>query len=291
MADKSLIARAGPWSTITKARCCLERFGDFGYATALFSGERLDGDASNSFLSRAGYQKYYDFATDVQGRDVKSNSIHSWGAREEYTLGRIEQWLTSERPADRPFYLEYMNAATHHPYGAPPGFSTIRPSSGKEGGKHDDYLNALNYTDHAIGALLDFLNEKGLLENTIIAVTGDHGEAFADIHTDNFLHRDFVYDENVRDYLLLSDGATLKQESESPIRSSRIGSTGDIMPSLLAVLGAPAPDVQAATCSPRITRNGRCTSTSRLLLTGGDYGMAVGSIWRTSGPNLPNCMT
>lgn len=215
--------------------------GDLGYTTALFSGERLDGEGTDVFLEQAGYQKFYDFAQDILGRQAQ-NFIHSWGAREEYTLEQVEDWMRSGLPAGTPFYLEYMNAATHHPYGAPPGYAAPLPQE-KEGGQHTDYLNALSYTDRAIGSLIDYLRRRGLLKNTVLAVTGDHGEAFGDRHPDNFLHKNFIFEENVRDYLLLADGASLDGAESNPVRSSRIGSTGDIMPTLLALLGAPAPDV------------------------------------------------
>lgn len=215
--------------------------GDMGYTTALFSGERLDGEGTDTFLKQAGYQKFYDFAADLLGHD-KQNYIHSWGAREEYTQSRVREWLEGLNPS-QPFYLEYMNAATHHPYGAPPDFHAPLASADQYGGRKPDYLNALSYTDRSIGTMLDYLDRRGLLKNTVIAITGDHGEAFGDLHSDNYLHKNFTYEENIRDFLILSDGESFATDSGTGIRSSRIGSTGDIMPTLLAVVDAPAPDV------------------------------------------------
>ncbi|HEY4361979.1 MAG TPA: sulfatase-like hydrolase/transferase [Bryobacteraceae bacterium] len=218
--------------------------GDVGYKTALFSGERLDGEGSDVMLKQGSYDKFYDFAEDLLGHEP-ANFIHSWGAREEYTQTQIQSWLRDQSPASGPFYLEYMNAATHHPYGAPPDFHSPLPPDGDNEARHADYLNALNYTDRSIAALLDYLEQRGLLKNTVIAVTGDHGEAFGDRHPNNFLHKNFIYEENVRDYLILMDGEQYSTGTATgaPLRSSRIASTGDIMPTLLALVDAPAADV------------------------------------------------
>jgi hypothetical protein len=88
------------------------------------------------------------------------------------------------------------------------------------------------------------LQKRGLLKDTIIAVTGDHGEAFGDLHPSNFLHKNFTYDENIREFVLLYDGRLVQQKViEKPIVSARVGSNGDLMPTLLAMLGAPAPEL------------------------------------------------
>jgi hypothetical protein len=40
------------------------------------------------------------------------------------------------------------------------------------------YRNSIHYVDHSLGQFFDFLKEKGLYQNAIIAITGDHGEEF-----------------------------------------------------------------------------------------------------------------
>src|SRR5689334_9830021 len=52
------------------------------------------------------------------------------------------------------------------------------------------YKNALHYVDGVAGGMLDALEKSGALENTIVLITGDHGEEFAENghwgHTSNF---------------------------------------------------------------------------------------------------------
>lgn len=54
------------------------------------------------------------------------------------------------------------------------------------------YRNAVHYDDQLIGRVLDDLEERGLLENTWVIITGDHGQEFNDLkqnywgHNSNF---------------------------------------------------------------------------------------------------------
>jgi membrane-anchored protein YejM (alkaline phosphatase superfamily) len=44
----------------------------------------------------------------------------------------------------------------------------------------NDYRNSVFYTDSLIGRMLDRLESSGLMKNTIVIVTSDHGEEFND---------------------------------------------------------------------------------------------------------------
>ena len=78
-----------------------------------------------------------------------------------------------------------------------------------------------------------------MLENTIVAITGDHGQAFGTLHPMNFTHRNFLYEENVKSFLIVVPPSQLAR----PVVSHRIATTGDIMPTLLAAAGVAAVDV------------------------------------------------
>jgi len=52
----------------------------------------------------------------------------------------------------------------------------------------NDYRNAVHYVDGLLGELLRRMRAAGLLENTIVVVTGDHGEEFNDNHDNTWMH-------------------------------------------------------------------------------------------------------
>lgn len=91
---------------------------------------------------------------------------------------RVLRWLEGRGP-DRPFFaaLNYMDA--HAPFRAPVPFAGRFPvrGAGTEGdSERARYDDAIAFLDDRIGALLDSLDRRGLLANTLVVITSDHGE-------------------------------------------------------------------------------------------------------------------
>jgi len=66
----------------------------------------------------------------------------------------------------------------------------------------DTYDNSIRWTDDLIGTLLEILSEQGYLENTLVVVASDHGEAFFERGLEG--HGRKVYRESTEVPLLLS---------------------------------------------------------------------------------------
>jgi arylsulfatase A-like enzyme len=88
----------------------------------------------------------------------------------------FERWL-SRKGNQRPFFafLNYIDA--HDSYFAPADFVRRFADSGK---KEERYDAAIAYLDAELARLLVALEARGLSDNTIVAVTSDHGEHFGD---------------------------------------------------------------------------------------------------------------
>ena len=205
-----------------------------GYDTALFSSQNLSFENMRAFYSHLGFGKLFDFES-VADADGAGSRLNSWGGREEFTVTAMTDWLSKRSTPNRPFFITYLTVATHHPYTTPDDFLGV-PQAGDRQSKYD---HALRYSDHVIGALIDALRRLQIDERTVIAVTGDHGEAFGDRHANNFTHKNQIYEENVRSFLILHH----PKWPMSGVVSKRIASLGDIMPTLLAIAGAAAPSV------------------------------------------------
>lgn len=104
-----------------------------------------------------------------------------------------------EVPADEPFFAFVHLWDVHYDYEPPPEFDLFDPDyrgkvTGRDfmnlrikaGAKKDlDHLVALydgeiRFTDHNIGRLLGLLEAAGRLDDTLVVLTADHGEAFAE---------------------------------------------------------------------------------------------------------------
>ena len=98
------------------------------------------------------------------------------------------------------------------------------------------YDNGVLQADAMIGGILEALGRKGYLENTVVAITADHGEALGEHGL--FLHGNSVREEALRiPFVLVSYGYRPTAALDGHALASQI----DIAPTLLAELGMPRP--------------------------------------------------
>ncbi len=137
------------------------------------------------------------------------------GGRDDGVERRFREWLGERGDAERPFFGFLLLDAPHGKYAFPDEFARFTPFAEDvsylklaSGPSDEDvarvfnrYKNAVLYSDSVVGAILDALEAAGELDDTIVIVTGDHGEEFMENgfvgHTSNFtdaqLHVPFVY--------------------------------------------------------------------------------------------------
>jgi arylsulfatase A-like enzyme len=165
----------------------------------------------------------FDAAFDAGAISGRAQS--SFGVDEPAVIETMFSWI-DRGPTDRPFFAVYLPVAGHHPY---------LSSGGPFPGETDlgAYKNAIHAGDQALGALIDGLKRRGLFEQTLIVVYGDHGEAF-DQHPGNRAHSLYIYDENVRVPLIIRvPGAPAVAVRRVP----QVASVIDIGPTIVDLLG------------------------------------------------------
>lgn len=77
-----------------------------------------------------------------------------------------------------PYHRPDQKAGPFQPSAGPDIASFDRYSDPQAKLLRNSYYNALRYVDDQIGKLVEYLEMTGRRRNTIIAITGDHGEAF-----------------------------------------------------------------------------------------------------------------
>jgi phosphoglycerol transferase MdoB-like AlkP superfamily enzyme len=200
-----------------------EQLRQIGYSTALFHSGRFMYLGMKSVVENRGFETLEDAG------DIGGNVNSSFGVDEPSAVKRMLAWIDSV-PAGKRFFMTYIPVAGHHPYATPdagpfPNTSEI-----------STYRNALHYGDAAFGELLAGLRTRGLDQQTVFVIFGDHGEAFGQ-HEGNYGHSFFLYDENVRvPYVIAAPGLIRTQER------IRFGaSLIDTAPTILDLLGIPVP--------------------------------------------------
>jgi len=191
-------------------------------STALFSAADLNYENLYEFYRNLKYDLIFDPAFEAKEFQAQ-HAVHSWGIDEKAVIDKAVPWMKN---AKKPFFLNFLTINTHHPYGVPKGFAS--PFHGTD--NLSKYKSALHYTDNVIEYLVKNLEANNLDKDTLLFIVGDHGEAFGDLHKNNFVHRNYLYEENIRNFLMIVD----LEKRLKPVSSSRRGTVADVMPTILA---------------------------------------------------------
>jgi arylsulfatase A-like enzyme len=108
-------------------------------------------------------------------------------------------WLQSDVPARRPFFawINYMEA--HDPPVTIRYYRQLRPETARAApaaNRLEEYDRAILLLDAEIARLLERLSALGMLDNTIVILTSDHGELFSETGYDghgNSLHNRLLH--------------------------------------------------------------------------------------------------
>jgi arylsulfatase A-like enzyme len=210
-------------------------FHDRGYRTAFVTPSDLDWADWRTFLGGRGFGDVID-----HHQLPCSTLLSSWGMEDRCAVDGLIQFI--EKDPARPFFVMVWSQQTHHPYEPTPGVPLIEFARETVTDAYDlnHYLNVLHETDRHVERVFETIRRTGLLEDTMIVVTGDHGQAFGDPH-DGYMQGRSVYEEDVNVPLLLWYPRLYK----SAARSATIGSHVDLAPTIAALAGFPvAPDWQ-----------------------------------------------
>ena len=99
------------------------------------------------------------------------------------------------------------------------------------------YDGEIAFTDQQIGRLMDRLAQLGLDDNTLIVLTGDHGESFAE--HDTWFSGSTLYNATTRVPMIVTFPSKLPRQKAIAAPAMSV----DLAPTILDAIGAPIPDV------------------------------------------------
>ncbi|MDH5405514.1 MAG: sulfatase-like hydrolase/transferase [Candidatus Aminicenantes bacterium] len=211
----------------------------YGYATSGFIGAFV---LDSRWGIDQGFDYYFDnfdiaeydivMLENVQrrGKDVVDEASHWW---DKNGHNKFFTWIHLYDP--------------HSPYDAPEPYKTM--FRGKPYGLYD---GEIAYTDMLIGQIMAKLEEKGVLDNTLIIFTSDHGEMLGE-HSES-RHGFFIYDAATRIPLIIKPPTTALK---GRVIEAQVQSV-DIVSTILHMLGIPIPrEVQGQSLLPLLLRKSR----------------------------------
>ena len=201
-----------------------------GYQTLSMHGNTGTFYHRQEVHARVGFEQVY------MGESYEQDEIIGMGLSDEsffrQSLPRIEEANRAGK------FLGFMITLTcHGPFEMPEKNQVFAVEPDLRNTTFARYLNAVYYTDWAIKQFMTELEEKGILQNTVVAIYGDH-HAFANADPESrralerFLGKPFDFDEMMRIPLIV-----YVPDYEKPVEVEQIGSQIDFMPTMVNLMG------------------------------------------------------
>lgn len=112
-----------------------------------------------------GYQTSWDL------RKYKVDDTVGLGLSDESYLRQLGDKMTD---VQSPFMLHVVTLSSHGPFDLPEKTRELRLDPSLDKTIMGAYFQAVNYTDKQIGKFIDKLDQLGLLDQTVVAIYGDH---------------------------------------------------------------------------------------------------------------------
>ncbi|GGN93733.1 LTA synthase family protein [Saccharibacillus kuerlensis] len=204
-----------------------------GYRTATFHTNDVTFWSRNQLYAALGFDNYYDksfFGTE---------DTVFFGSSDEVLYAKTTEELQKMDESDQPFYAQIISMSSHHPFSIPEEKYKMTLPARYEGTLAGDYIRAQNYSDYCLGLLIDELKEKGLWDNSLLMLYGDH--LGLPIHSlsdqDLVLMREVLGHEysysDMPNIPFMIFGSGIDQ----PAAMTQLGSQVDIMPTAANLLG------------------------------------------------------
>jgi arylsulfatase A-like enzyme len=247
---------ASLWTGLYPARTGVTRFDHMVAPEAQMAAESLKeagfqtvGLYRNGWVSpNFGFDQGFDVYTrpgpgPTNKEVVRENPTISQGGTDEDVVQTAIEYL---RVNGRDRWFLYMHLMDVHEY-------TYDQESALFGGGYSDiYDNSIRRTDSMLAYMLDYLNEAGLADKTLVIIGSDHGEAFRERGVEGHARR--VFRETTEVPLFISFPFRLEEEVVLQTRTQNV----DLWPTVLDLLGLPVEeDLDGRSVVPEIVAAAR----------------------------------
>lgn len=202
---------------------------DRGYSTIAMHGY------TKTFYRRDLAYPHMGFGRVMLGEDYQQDEAIGMGLSDR-SFFRQSLPVLRDLAAKGPFFAHMVTLTSHTPFEMPAAYRVL-PEGKWKGTMLGNYAQAIHYTDSCIAAFFSGLESAGLLQNTVVAIYGDH---FALASSDpknaqtmqQYLGRPYDFDDMMNIPLLI----WVPGLGEN-VRVEVTGSQLDFLPTLLNLMG------------------------------------------------------
>lgn len=241
--------------------CMAEIFKDAGYQTAYLGKWHLDGHGRYNNVEperRQGFDYWKALECSHNYNKMAyyentSSEMKYWDDYSPFAISKEAQsYLTEHADGADPFLLFVSIAGPHFPHNsAPQEYKDLYPESEiqlapnvpdelqeKVKAELQGYYAHCSAIDYAVGELIKKMEELGLMENTVLVFTSDHGEMMGS-HGARPKSKQLAWDESTRVPFLIQNPTT--QNNVGAVINAPL-TTPDILPSLLGLANIKMPN-------------------------------------------------
>ncbi|MDD0852555.1 LTA synthase family protein [Halobacteriovorax sp. GB3] len=160
----------------SKVDCLPKELGKIGYESLFFQiYSNLEFDNARAFMKGIGFKHVQAALPSKLTEKQRNENIWGWGIQDD--LG-YKQYLDSSleiiKQSEKPLFSMVATISHHMKFNYIPQSQRYIYPGDSGNGRKERYLNSLHLSDKYLGTFIDLLKEKGLYENSLIILTGDH---------------------------------------------------------------------------------------------------------------------
>lgn len=205
-----------------------------GYDTATFHTNVVEFWNRGELYKAIGFDRYYD--AEFFGEE---DSVF-FGASDEMLYKKTIDELDRMNQNDNPFYAQVISMTAHHPYTIPDDKRLITLPERFNNTLVGDYIVSQNYADHALGEFIEDLKARGIWDNSLIVLYGDHlglpiyslnrheKDLMAEIYS-----REYTYTDMINIPLVIVN----PDKNVQPAEYDQLGGQVDLLPTVANLLG------------------------------------------------------
>lgn len=209
-----------------------------GYQTATFHTNDVRFWNRDQLYKALGFDQYYDI--DYFGTQ---DSI-AFSASDEVLYSKTMGKLESMQSSGNPFYAHIISMSAHHPYTLPKNKVKLTLPERYKDTLPGDYLISQHYADQAVGQLIAGLKERGLWENSLFVLYGDHlGLPIYSLDRDDKVLMKELYGREYTSADMINIPLIISAPGVTPgVQLEQIGGQVDILPTIAGLTGVSLKD-------------------------------------------------
>lgn len=207
-----------------------------GYDTSTFHTNVVEFWNRGELYKAVGFDRYYDaefFGTE---------DTVFFGASDEMLYKKTAEELDRMNNNGKPFYSQVISMTAHHPYSIPDDKRLIELPARFDNTLVGDYIVSQNYADHVLGEFIQDLKDRGIWDESLIVLYGDHlGLPIYSLDRnekslmEEIYGREYAYTDMINiPFVIINPGS-----GSEPAVYDQLGGQVDVLPTVANLLGLP----------------------------------------------------